>query len=59
MNTRETVKVGETYYIEHKSSTMATIASVLCVDGNTVEISGDRYSRAYSLNLPDFQWKLI
>ena len=56
MDTRETVKVGKTYHVAHKTSTMATIATVLDVEGDTVRVSGDMHQPSYLYTMSDYIW---
>lgn len=56
MNTRETVEVGKTYHVEHKTSTMAYIAEVLDVDGDTVRVSGDMHQPSYLVTMSEYRW---
>lgn len=52
----ETVQTGKKYHIEHKKSTMATFATVLEVDGDTVRVSGDFLYSSYLLRISDYVW---
>lgn len=51
-----TPEIGKTYHIAHKSSTMATVATVLDIDSGVVRVSGDAHQPTYLLTLEDYNW---
>lgn len=53
------IKVGALYRVEHKYSTMATLALVKAIDGDAVEIMGDHINPKYVLTAGDWDWSLV